>query len=117
MAGIGFLQYFDPFGPDVPTYVYVVLVGAATLFGAWVGGLTGVDSENKKLRAFHAEIEAGKYLLLIYARRDQEATVRALMREHHPEAVLAGIDSHFMNPFSSVKLVAEATASKPKVGH
>jgi hypothetical protein len=116
MAGIGFLQYFDPFGPGVPTYVYVVLVGAATLFGAWVGGLTGVDSENKKLRAFHAEIDAGKYLLLIYARRNQETAVRALMRENHPEAVLAGIDSHYINPFTSVKLVAEAAASKPKVG-
>jgi hypothetical protein len=117
LVGIGLLQYFEPFGPDVPTFVYVVLVAAATLFGAWVGGLTGVDSENKKLRTFHAEIEAGKYLILIYVRRHQEATVQALMQVNHPEAELAGIDTHFINPFSSVKPVAEASPdSKSKVG-
>lgn len=115
LVGIGLMQYFDPFGPDVPTFVYVVLVAAATLFGAWVGGLTGVDSENKKLRKFHAEIEAGKYLMLVYVRKHQEATVRALMQEKHPEAELAGIDTHFINPFSSVEAVAETPVSKSKV--
>jgi hypothetical protein len=116
LVGIGLLNYFQPFGPDVPGFVYVVLVAAATLFGAWEGGLTGVDSENKKLRKFHAEIEAGKYLLLVYVRKHQEATVRALMQKDHPEAQLAGIDTHFINPFSPVKPVAEAPVSKSKVG-
>jgi hypothetical protein len=114
LVGIGLMQYFEPFGPDVPTVVYVALVAAATLFGAWEGGLWGVDSENKKLRNFRAEIEAGKYLILVYVRKYQEATVRALMQEKHPEAKLAGIDTHFINPFSSVKPVAEAPASKSK---
>jgi hypothetical protein len=73
------------------------------LFGAWEGGLTGIALENKKLTAFHQDIEAGRYLVLIYAPRDQEATVRWMVRARHPEAELAGVDRHFLNPFSPVK--------------
>ena len=116
MVGIGLLQYFDTFGPNVPTYVYVALVAAATLFGAWEGGLTGIDSVNKKLRSFHKDIEAGKFLMLIYVRKHQEATVRGLMETNHPEAELAGIDTHFINPFSATKRL-DARVSKPKVGN
>ena len=116
LVGIGLLQYFDPFGPDVPTFVYVVLVAAATLFGAWEGGLTGIDSVNRKLRMFNKDIEAGKFLMLIYVRKHQEGTVRARIEKDHPEAELAGIDTHFINPFSSAKPVAEAHVSKSKVG-
>jgi hypothetical protein len=103
LVGIGLLEYFDTFGPNVPTWVYVALVAAATLFGAWEGGLTGVDSVNKKIRKFHKEVEAGKFLILVYVRKHLEATVRTLMEQNHPEAVLAGIDTHFINPFASVK--------------
>jgi hypothetical protein len=112
LVGIGLLDYFEPFGPDVPGYVYVILVAAATLFGAWEGGLVGVDSTNKKIRKFHPHIEAGKYLILVYARKHQEAAVRTIMRERHPEAELVGVDTHFINPFSSVKPVTDPAVPK-----
>jgi hypothetical protein len=116
LLGIGLLQYFEPFGPDVPTFVYVALVAAATLFGAWEGGLTGIDSVNKKLRRFKKDIDAGRFLILIYVRKHQEAAVLTLMQTNHPEAELAGIDAHFINPFSTAKPVAEAHIPKSKVG-
>jgi hypothetical protein len=116
LAGIGLMMYFRPFGPEVPTFVYVVLVAAATLFGAWVGGLTGVDNENKKLRKFHADIEAGKFLMLVYVRKREEAAVRAMMQKNHPEAVLAGVDTHFINPFNAVKTTSDLPGSKAQVG-
>jgi hypothetical protein len=116
MVGIGLLRYFQPFGPGVPLYVYVMLVAAATLFGTWVGGLTGVDNENKKLRKFHDAIEAGKFLILVYVRRQQEAAVLAMMEESHPEAELAGIDTHFINPFNSVKPTSELPVRRAQVG-
>src|SRR3989304_6342069 len=56
-AGIGFvagllgtalLNRFGPFG-YLPAVVYVALVAVATMFGAWVGGLLGVEKENNKL--------------------------------------------------------------------
>ena len=38
----GAMMLFKPFGPNVPGVAYVFLIGVLTLFGAWVGGLTGI---------------------------------------------------------------------------
>jgi hypothetical protein len=87
----------------VPSFVYYLIVAVATLFGAWEGGLVGVAKENKKLQRFHDDLEAGKYLILIYALKEKEDVVRRMMAERHPEAEFVAVDSHFVNPFSSVK--------------
>ncbi|HWK75429.1 MAG TPA: hypothetical protein VNQ81_14215 [Povalibacter sp.] len=109
LAGVAALMYFKPFGANVeiPTLVYAALVGVATLFGAWEGGLTGIASENKKLARFHDDIEAGKYLILVYVRRQREEQVQRMMKERHPEAELVAVDTHFVNPFSDVARVSE----------
>ncbi len=99
----GLVMYFEPFGPDMPGFVYVMVVAVITLFGAWEGGLFGINSENKKLARFHDDIEAGKYLILIYARKEQEDIVRTMMGNKHPESQLVAIDRHFINPFSLLK--------------
>ena len=103
LLGVWLIERFDPFGTEVPTFALFALVAVATLFGAWEGGLIGIGFENKKLEKFHADIEAGKFLILIYALKEQEAAVTRMMRERHPEADLAGVDRHFVNPFSSPK--------------
>src|SRR5690606_12954773 len=119
LIGVSLLMYFKPFGPtvEVPTLVYAILVGAATLFGAWEGGLTGIATENKKLRRFHDDIEAGKYLILVYVRKHEEDTVRKMMEERHPDAELVAIDSHFINPFTGVDRVARPSqgVTSPRV--
>ncbi|MEO7158617.1 MAG: hypothetical protein ABI039_13695 [Vicinamibacterales bacterium] len=103
VIGAALLFFFDPFGPGVPRIVYFMIVVLIILFGAWEGGLTGIATENKKLRKFHREIEAGKYVILIYARKEQGAAVRAMMRAKHPEAELVAVTKHFVNPFSAVR--------------
>jgi hypothetical protein len=114
LIGVALLMYFEPFAPyvEVPTWVYAVLVGVATLFGAWEGGLVGVGSENKKLKRFHDEIEAGNYVILVYVRKNQEAAVRKMMAERHPDSRLGGIDTHFVNPFTSVTQVSESAVPR-----
>lgn len=114
LLGIALLMYFRPFGPtvEVPTFVYAILVGAATLYGAWSGGLAGIGSENKKLTRFHDDIAAGKYLILVYVRKHQEGMVRKMMKERHPDAELVAIDSHFINPFTTVDRVTETSAPR-----
>lgn len=107
LAGIGLLMYFQPFSTEVPTFVYVAIVGLATLLGTWEGGLAGIGSENKKLARFHDDIEAGKYLILVYVRKEKEDAVQTMMRERHRDALLAGVDRHFINPFSPVKRLDE----------
>lgn len=106
------LIYFQPFGPNVPSVAALFLVIVATLFGAWLGGLTGIDSENRKLRRFHDEIESGKYLLLIYARKGQGEKVKAMMSDRHPEARHVATDRHFINPFSRVERKRRAGQSE-----
>ena len=103
LAGAGLLMFFQPFGPDVPHYVYFILVAVATMFGAWEGGLTGIATENKNLKKFHRDIEAGKFLILVYARKEHGARVRHLMRDKHPEAELVAVNKHFINPFKPVR--------------
>jgi hypothetical protein len=112
LIGVELLKLFEPFGPAVPGSVYFATVAVATLFGAWEGGLTGIATENKKLAKFHGDIEAGRCLILIYARQEQEAVVREMMRARHPEAELAAIDRHFINPFSAVQRRAESLRSE-----
>jgi hypothetical protein len=114
LIGIALLKYFEPFGAHVPSVVYYATFGVAVLFGAWEGGLTGIATENKKLTDFHHDIEAGRYVILIYALREQEAAVRQMMRVRHPVAQLAAIDPHFINPFRAVK--RWGTAACPRGG-
>ena len=103
LVAAGLFKFFEPFGPDVPPYVYIIIVVVVAMFGAWVGGLTGIASENRKLVTFHDDIEAGKYLILIYARQQQAAAVKSMMRERHSDATLAAVDRHFVNPFRAVE--------------
>lgn len=114
LVGVALLMYFDPFGPgvQVPTWAYAVLVGAATLFGAWEGGLIGIANENRKLARFSDDIAAGKYLILVYVRKHQEPAVRRMMDERHPDAELVGMDTHFINPFSRVARLSGAGSGR-----
>jgi hypothetical protein len=103
VIGTGLLMYFQPFGPGVPNFVYLVLILVATLFGAWEGGLFGVDSDNQKLKRWKEQIEAGKYLILIYAHKGQGEAIKAMMLDRHPEARHVATDRHFVNPFAVVR--------------
>lgn len=96
----------EPFGPDVKSFVYLGIVFVVTCFGAWSGGLIGIESENKKMAEFHDDIEAGKYLILIYARKKYEALIQSMMEKKHPEAKLVASDANFFNPLTSLKRVA-----------
>jgi len=99
----GGLLLFKPFGPNFPVVANFFLVVVATLFGAWVGGLTGMDSENQKLKRFHEDIEAGNYLILIYARKGMGEKIKEMMRGRHPESRHVATDRHFINPFAQVE--------------
>lgn len=103
MAGIAAVT--EPFGTAIPTLGYAAIVFLVTCFGAWVGGLTGVARENKKIANFHEDIVAGRYLILIYAKENQIEKIRQMMSNKHPEAALAAVDAHFLNPFADLKLV------------
>ena len=103
VLGAGLLMFFEPFGSEMPGIVYFIVIALTTLFGSWEGGLYGVATKNQKLTRFQADIDAGKYLILIYARKEQEEIVQGVMRAAHPEAQHVATDRHFINPFSVVR--------------
>lgn len=100
------VEYFTGFlGPAFPNWGYFVFIVFVTMFGIWEGGLYGIDSENQKIKPFHDEITSGKYLVLVYIDKEHEDAITSMMKEKHPETKLVGVDRHFINPFSKVKLV------------
>ena len=101
----GFISATEPFGADVPLIAYLGIMLLLTCFGAWQGGLAGISKENKKLGRFHDEIEAGKFLILVYAHLAEEGKVHAMMSSLHPESLFVGLDPFFYNPFCSPKMV------------
>ena len=106
LVGVMVSLFVKAFGPDeVPSIIYFIIPTVLVLFGAWTGGLVGTAHENNKISKFHDEIEAGKYLILIYARQEEEETVKAMMTKKHTEAKLVAIDTHLLNPFSTLKRV------------
>ncbi len=121
LLGVWALQYFDALGPKihVPMLVNYAIVATVTLFGAWEGGLIGIATEHKKIARFRDDLDAGKYLILIYVLLIKEPAVRAMMSERHPEATFAAADRQFINPFSSLKRHAEGdgpgSRTQPKV--
>ncbi len=111
-ANIGFVSgvlaaalvmFMEPFGPDIPKYVYLLIVIFFTLFGSWQGGLYGIATQNKKLERFQEDIDAGKYLVLIYAAKGQGELVKQMMRDKHPESRHVATDRQYVNPFSVVR--------------
>ena len=102
VLGAFLIMAIKPFGPNVPAFIYIAFIMFATCFGAWEGGLYGIATENRKLAAFHDDIAAGKYLFLVYTRRDKIEAVREMMQLKHPGAQHVASDEHFIDPFSNV---------------
>ncbi len=93
------------FGSGLPSIAYIAIIGFFTMFGIWEGGVTGIATENKKISLFHDEVAAGKYLILIYAKKASEDLVKKVMQEKHKEAELAAVDPSFYNPFIGLKRI------------
>ena len=111
-ANIGFIigviasalvMFLEPFGPNVPNYVYLIIMVFFTLFGSWQGGLYGVATENKKLDRFREEINAGQYLILVYAAKGKGEAIKAMIAEKFPNARHVATDRQYINPFSIVR--------------
>jgi hypothetical protein len=97
----GLLVALRGWAPVEPDWVFVVGFAFFTgFFGAWTGGLIGVSRENYKLAPFHADIEAGRYLLMIDVKQEQRSEVREMINMNFPTAEQRGKDSTTINPFA-----------------
>ncbi|MGV6859283.1 MAG: hypothetical protein ACWA5X_09935 [bacterium] len=96
------LKTGNVFSAETPFILYAGIVSVTTLFGAWAGGLTGIATDNKKLAQFDRDIEAGKYLVILYTPRKYEAAVNRMMAVKHPEAAIAAVDEQVFNPLADL---------------
>lgn len=87
-------------GLDWPPSAFVAIGLFLILAGGWLAGFGGIGSENYRIRRFHNDIEAGKYLVMVDVPKTHTEQMRALMAKNHPEAVLQGEGSSFNNPFA-----------------
>lgn len=92
---------FQPFEKTLGIGTLAVVIAIITMFGAWVGGLLGISSENYKISRFHQDIEEGKHLIMVDIKPHQEIKVRQLMQSEFPEAKLQGEDTTHTNPFKA----------------
>ena len=84
-------------------FAYAIVVLAPAAFGLWEGALLRAKYDSGKIAAFHDDIEAGKYLFLIYTPESKGDAVRKMMQEKHPESEPVAEDEHFVDPLRAVK--------------
>lgn len=71
------------------------LLGIALLgtgFGAWMASMVGVGIQNSRLKQFQDAIYGGQLLMMIDVPRDRVEEIESVVRRHHPEADLEGVE-------------------------
>jgi len=61
-------------------------------FGAWMASMVGIGLPSGRLQKFESAIEAGQLLMMVDVARDRVEEIEALVRRHHPEAELEGVE-------------------------
>ena len=96
----GFVVYFTPLGASLNWLAQAAIVLLFSCFGAWLGGLVGVSTDNYKLRRFRKEIDNGGFLLLVDVSPSERQAVETLLSSFS-NIRKAGEDSTIVNPFES----------------
>ena len=86
------LVLFPPEGATMQ--LVTVLVGAVfgALFGAWVSSMVASAVPNTRLKAFQADIESGKVLMMVDVPMGRVQEITRLVARRHPEAVSGGFE-------------------------
>ena len=83
--------------------VWTVFLSAVAFsgFGAWVGGMFGLATENYKITKFHNQLEEGQYLMVVDINRADKKSIIRFMNKKHSESTYAGHGSSITNPFKA----------------
>lgn len=94
----GLLVAYPPEGtrPELVSILIGMLVGG--LLGAWMASMAGAAVPNSRLKQFHAEIEAGKILLMVDVPGSRVAEISDAVARGHPEAMPRGEAQRYVFP-------------------
>lgn len=70
----------------------LTLFGAG--FGAWMSSMVGIGLPSSRIDQYESAIAAGQLLIMIDVQPERVQQVESLVKRHHPEAVLEGVDPH-----------------------
>ena len=70
----------------------LTLFGAG--FGAWMASMVGVGLPSSRIEKFETAIARGELLMMIDVPRARVEAIEALVKRHHPESELEGIDAN-----------------------
>jgi membrane protein DedA with SNARE-associated domain len=83
---------FPPEGITLGGWTLLVTALAGALIGAWVAGMIGTDIPNSQLKEFASAVESGQILMMVDIPKDKVETVTNMIKRHHPEADMHGIE-------------------------
>lgn len=66
------------------------LIGAG--FGAWVSSMIGISIPNEVVEEYEKQIHKGQLLMMIDLEDSEDEKIAKLIKKHHPEAKIEGID-------------------------
>jgi hypothetical protein len=81
-----------PAGVSLKLVTILITALAGALFGVWVSSMVGTQVPNSRLKAFHADIERGKVLMMIDVPFGRFAAINERVAQRHPEAVSGGVE-------------------------
>ena len=83
---------FPPQGIVLGGWTMLVMALAGALIGAWVAGMIGTDIPNSQLREFTTAVADGQILMMVDVPKSKVAKVTEMIRKHHPEADMHGVE-------------------------
>lgn len=90
-ALVGFaLVQFPPGGASIQLVAVLIAAVVGAGLGSWVATMVGLQVPNSRLKAFEADIAAGKILLMLDVPANRRTDVAAIIARTHPEAIDRG---------------------------
>lgn len=86
------VMLFPPAGLAMGLGVVLAMALLGAVMGVWVSGMIGASTPSTHLEAFDDEVRRGKVLLIVDVPRDRVDEVSRMIRKHHPEADIRGVD-------------------------
>ena len=103
-AGFYLAIFVSPWSALSISFLLYALL-ALTAAGLIVGTVWGNFHENYKIFHFHNDIEDGKLLVMLDAKKDQHSLVKNLMKHEFPRVRSSGEHEWFINPFETKGLI------------
>ena len=83
---------FPPEGLTLGAWTLLVTAISGAVIGAWVAGMVGTDIPNSQLKEFQSAVNDGQILMMVDIPKGKVETVTKMIRRHHPEADMHGIE-------------------------